>query len=50
MLQAGLDPINPIKNKGLSKSKSCKNNSAISIRVKDDSNKDKDVYANTFNK
>jgi len=50
MLQAGLDPINPIKDKGLSKGKGRKNNSAISIRVKDDSNKDRDVYTNTSNK
>ena len=50
MLQASLNPINPIKDKGLSKGKGRRNNSAISIRAEDDSNKDGDVYANTSNK
>ena len=50
MLQASLDPIDPVEDKGLSEGKGCRNNSAISIRAKDDSNKDGDVYADASNK
>ena len=50
MLQAGLDPINPVKDEGLSEGEGRRNNSAISIRAEDDSDKDRDVYANASNK
>jgi len=50
VLQAGLDPIDPIKDEGLSEGEGRRNNSAVSIGAEDDSDKDGDVYADASNK